>query len=220
MSLPKVLVMASQKGGVGKTCLSASLAVAAEQAGAGPVALIDLDPQQSLAEWWNRREAAFPQLVRLNGIPDLAGAIERCGERGSKLVVIDTPPSNTDTLRLVIEHADFVLIPSQDGLSDLNAIRHTVAMVREVQRPYAMALTFVNKRTTQYADAIKRLSRAGAIAAVISYRIIFKKADIDGRTVLEVEPGGPAAAEIAELWKFVGEEMGIIAKSKGEKALV
>ena len=68
MPRPTVIVLASQKGGVGKTALSAHLAVAAEMTGAGPVVLYDTDPQQSLAEWWRERDANTPQLAK-GGIP-------------------------------------------------------------------------------------------------------------------------------------------------------
>ena len=51
----RVLVFASQKGGSGKTTLSGHIAVEAERSGDGPVALIDTDPQGSLAKWWNAR---------------------------------------------------------------------------------------------------------------------------------------------------------------------
>ena len=40
----RVLAMASQKGGSGKTTLSGHLAVQAQLSGAGPVCLIDIDP--------------------------------------------------------------------------------------------------------------------------------------------------------------------------------
>ena len=50
-----ILTIASQKGGRGKTTLSAHLAVAAERAGVNPVAIVDTDPQGSLADWWNQR---------------------------------------------------------------------------------------------------------------------------------------------------------------------
>ena len=47
----KVLALASHKGGAGKTTLAAHLAIVADTAGAGPVAVIDTDPQGSLTDW-------------------------------------------------------------------------------------------------------------------------------------------------------------------------
>jgi chromosome partitioning protein len=60
-----VLVLASQKGGSGKTTLSGHLAIEAEQAGVGPVALIDCDPQGSLSDWWNSRVSPTPHFVKV-----------------------------------------------------------------------------------------------------------------------------------------------------------
>ncbi|MES2301155.1 MAG: ParA family protein, partial [Pseudomonadota bacterium] len=60
----RVLALASQKGGSGKTTLSGHLAVQAQRAGAGPVVLIDIDPQGSLSDWWNEREAEFPAFAQ------------------------------------------------------------------------------------------------------------------------------------------------------------
>ena len=56
----RTLVIASQKGGVGKTTIAGHLGVMAESQGAGPVALIDTDPQGSLSSWWNERQAEAP----------------------------------------------------------------------------------------------------------------------------------------------------------------
>ncbi|HSF29839.1 MAG TPA: ParA family protein [Candidatus Tectomicrobia bacterium] len=58
----RILAIASQKGGAGKTTLAAHLAVEAERSGAGPVAVVDTDPQGSLAAWWNTRDARLPSL--------------------------------------------------------------------------------------------------------------------------------------------------------------
>ena len=46
----KTVAILSQKGGTGKTTLAVHLAVAAERRDV-PVAVLDLDPQASAAEW-------------------------------------------------------------------------------------------------------------------------------------------------------------------------
>jgi chromosome partitioning protein len=51
----------AQKGGVGKTTLALHLAV--EAAKAGPVVIIDIDPQSSAAQWADSRMAKEPSVV-------------------------------------------------------------------------------------------------------------------------------------------------------------
>lgn len=219
MPKPTVLVLASQKGGVGKTALSAHLAVAAELAGAGPVILYDTDPQQSLAEWWRDRDADTPQLAR-GGIPELPETLARLGEAGAKLIVIDTPPALTEAIRSVIRHADFVLVPTQDGITDLKAIGRTVQLIRELDRPYAFALTFVKPGTSQATDAATALSKFGPLAGVVCHRMLFKTSFNDSRTAQEIEPKGKAAAEIGRIWDYLGKATGLISTTRTEKQYV
>lgn len=213
---PKVLVLASQKGGVGKTALSAHLAVAAEQGGFGPVVLYDTDPQQSLVRWFHDREADTPALAK-GGIAELPATLERLGAVGVRLVVIDTPPALTDAIRAVIEHADFVLVPTQDGKTDLAAIGSTVRLVRELDRPFAFALTFIKRGTVQATQAAMLLSKHGAMAGTVAHRMAFKTAFNDGRTALETEPKGKAADEVREIWTHVGEALGLVTSRTKEK---
>ena len=69
----RIIVLASRKGGSGKTTLAGHLAVQAELSGAGPVALVDADPQGSLADWWNLRTAAAPSFVQARLEPGQLG---------------------------------------------------------------------------------------------------------------------------------------------------
>ena len=75
-----IVVVASQKGGAGKTSLMRSLAVATHQAGHA-TALLDTDPQGSLTSWWNRREDQQPALVRIE-VADFAAGAERLAAAG------------------------------------------------------------------------------------------------------------------------------------------
>ncbi|MDB5741186.1 MAG: Cobyrinic acid ac-diamide synthase, partial [Alphaproteobacteria bacterium] len=81
------IVAASQKGGSGKTTLSGHLAVEASRAGAGEIALIDTDPQGSLAHWWNARQAPAPHFVKA-GILELDEALANLARAGIKIAVI------------------------------------------------------------------------------------------------------------------------------------
>ena len=91
----QVLTIASQKGGTGKTTLSAHLAVEAELAGAGPVAVVDTDPQGSLAAWWNTRVADTPLFAAVN-IAQIQEHLALLREQGINLVIIDTAPQRID----------------------------------------------------------------------------------------------------------------------------
>ena len=97
----RVLALASQKGGSGKTTLSGHLAVQAQRAGAGPVVLIDIDPQGSLADWWNEREAEYPAFAQTT-VARLASDLQVLRQQGFKLAVIDTPPAITDWIAMVM----------------------------------------------------------------------------------------------------------------------
>ena len=95
-----VLVLASQKGGAGKTTLSRHLAVEADRAGQGPVVLIDADPQGGLASWWNRRTADAPVFFA-SRLEDLPKHINQARAGGFNLVIIDTPPQATSLIAAI-----------------------------------------------------------------------------------------------------------------------
>ncbi|MCU0839592.1 MAG: ParA family protein, partial [Rhodospirillales bacterium] len=108
----RVVVFSSQKGGSGKTTLCGHLAVQAERSGAGPVAVIDTDPQGSLAAWWNAREAGTPRFAQAN-LDYLHGDLEQMRRAGIRLVFIDTPPAVTDTIARIVAYADLVVVPTR-----------------------------------------------------------------------------------------------------------
>ena len=117
----RVLALASQKGGSGKTTLSGHLAVQAQLAGAGPVVLIDIDPQGSLADWWNERETDLPAFAQTT-VARLASDLEILRQQGFKLAVIDTPPAITMAIQSVISVAELIVVPTRPSPHDLRAV--------------------------------------------------------------------------------------------------
>jgi chromosome partitioning protein len=210
--------LASQKGGAGKTTLAAHLAVAAEAAGAGPAVLMDLDPQGSLAAWWNAREAPMPALapVALAELPEKLAALRAAG---FKLAILDTPPAIGPTIRAVIAAADLVLIPVRPSPHDLRAVGSTVDLARAAGRPFAFAVTHAKPHSRLTVQAVAALSEHGAVSpALISDRVDFAGSMTDGRTVLETDPRGRSAAEIRELWAFAAPRLSTKARKQKQYA--
>lgn len=210
----KTIVLANQKGGVGKTTLAAHIAVAAERAGDGPCVLIDTDPQASLAAWWNGREAATPAFAPMT-LKELASKLEALGQAGYSYAFIDTPPAITESIRAVVAQADFVLIPTRPSPHDLRAVGRTVELILAAQRPFAFAVTQAKPNSRLTVQAMAALSEHGVVApAIVHDRVDYAASMIDGRTVLEIDPKGRSAAEMTELWAFVKARMHVVKKAR------
>jgi chromosome partitioning protein len=198
-----IIAVASRKGGSGKTTLAGHLAVAADRAEAGPVALVDTDPQGSLSDWWNARAAETPLFARTQ--PARLGAdIERMRGLGINLLVIDTPPAIEATILDVIRLVDLVLIPARPSPHDLRAAGATVELVQRLGKPLVFVLNGATPRARITAEAAMALSQHGTLApVVVHHRTIFAASMIDGRTVMEVPGDDRSSAEIAQLWDYL-----------------
>jgi chromosome partitioning protein len=205
----QVLAIASRKGGSGKTTLTGHLAVEAERQGIGPVAIMDIDPQGSLADWWNERQADTPSFVNTT-LETLEHDIDQLRESGVRLLVIDTPPAITRAIRDVIRVSDMVLIPTRPSPHDLRAVAATVAMVEESGKPLVFVLNAATPRARITNEAIVALSQHGPLApSIVHQRVDFASSMIDGRTVMEASTSGLAIAEIECLWKYLAIRLDI-----------
>jgi chromosome partitioning protein len=198
-----VVVLASQKGGSGKTTLAGHLAVEAERSGGGPVALIDTDPQGSLAKWWNARSSQAPFFAQV-ALHELADGIERLRMEGIRLIVIDTPPAVTSSIVEVVQHADLVLVPTRPSPHDLRAVGATVDLIQYQKKPLIFVVNSATPRTRITGEMAVALSQHGTVAPVtVHHRVDFAASMIDGRTVGEVDAACRSAQEVTALWQYL-----------------
>ena len=199
----RTLVLASQKGGVGKTTLAGHLAVMAEMQKAGPVALIDTDPQGSLSSWWNERQAETPLFASVD-TGNLTNHLKDLAKAGVKLAIIDTPPAVTDTIQQVLAVADLVLIPTRPSPHDLRAVGSTVELVEQAGKRMIFVVNGAAARAKITGEAAVALSQHGTVAPVTIYqRTDFAASMIDGRTVQEIDAKSRSAEEVGKLWSYV-----------------
>src|SRR5579885_3360529 len=202
-----IIAVTSQKGGSGKTTLAGHLAVAADRAGAGKVALVDTDPQGSLSEWWNARKAETPIFAR-TVTARLGTDIERMRSFGIDLLIVDTPTAIEATIAEVIRLADLVIIPARPSPHDLRAVGATVELVERLAKPLVFVLNGATPRARITSEAVMALSQHGTLAPIVIHqRTAFAASMIDGRTVMEVPDEARAANEIAMLWEYLSRRL-------------
>lgn len=203
----RVLAFTSQKGGSGKTTLSGHIAVQAELSGAGPVVMVDTDPQGSLTEWWNEREAPTPAFAQTN-ISRLLSDLDELREQGFKLAVIDTPPAITLAIQSVIAVSDLIVIPTRPSPHDLRAAGATVELADRTDKPFMFVVNGATPRARITSDAAIALSQHGTVAPItLHHRTEYASSMIDGRTVMEVNPNGKSAREVEDLWEYINDRL-------------
>ncbi|KAB1075749.1 nucleotide-binding protein [Methylobacterium planeticum] len=211
--MTRILTIASQKGGAGKTTLAASLSVAAAQGGERVVAL-DLDPQGSLWSWKTLRAAADPavdrvQLWELSQLPEILAALV---PRGVTLAVLDAGGQAAHASIAALRAADLVLVPARPSRLDLLATRPTIEALARLGMGDRLALVLNQcpsqhgARTLAFAERLKRL---GVLAEpTVNLRVDHQDALGLGLGVTEHAPGGKAADEIRRLWAWIRGRLG------------
>lgn len=207
----KTIAFVTQKGGAGKTTLAASLAVAAQEAGE-TVAVLDLDPQQSLTNWGNDRTADAPAVdyLEAGSIPQLPSILKALEGRGYTLVILDTAGIDSTGTHIAMQASDICLIPSRPTRMDLRATRVTYEAAIRMQRPFLFALNQCppQPNNPRAAEAAQALSMLGLIAEpLIMQRADHQDAFATGLGVTEYATDGKAAEEMRLLWTWLHKTM-------------
>lgn len=201
------IVLANQKGGVGKSTITAALGVSLEAIGKGPVVLIDTDSQQNLSKWWNRRESETPRFAGVQ-IGKLPAYLDDLKAAGVAAVVIDTQGAITADVRQVISCADLVLIPTRASAMDLDVIGDTVGMIEQSGKRMVFVINGAANRAGITGKTAVALSQHGTVAPSVLYqRTVWAECWLSGLVAQEVEPDGKVAVEVAELTAYILKQL-------------
>lgn len=200
----KIITIAQQKGGAGKTTMAAHLAAYWARA-RHKIAVVDIDPQGSLGQWYKVRQ----QTLGENGTGITYAAISGWRVRSEidrlrsthEIIVIDSPPHTDAEARTAIRAADLVVIPLQPSPMDVWATGATIAICKQEKVPVKMVLNRVHPQA-KITEAISG-DMIGLTGTRFGNRVAFAGSLLQGLGVTEYEPGSAAAEEVQALAKEI-----------------
>ncbi len=187
----KVIVIAHQKGGVGKSTIASNIAV--ELGKLYSVRVVDLDLQKSLTYFNNLRKSANLtqcDIVDVSSPKELKDLINN----NQDLLIIDAGGYDSDINRVAITGADILITPVSDSgieLVGLLSFRQILRDIRKI-RPDLQSHVLLNK-IHQWAnsslndifDFVKNNTEFTKFNSILRDRADYKKSFDSGKSVIE-----------------------------------
>ena len=202
--LSKVITIAQQKGGTGKTTLAVNLALAFIKYHDLKVAIIDTDPQGSLGKWFMiRSEKNISNNNLTFKTASLWGAQyeSKILKQDHDIVIIDTPPKIESDARPAIEASNLVLIPIAPSPVDFWATESIIEIAKKAKRKILIQINRANHRSkliSKTHEYIKSIN-ISATKTLIGHRQIFIASMGEGKTVVEKQRKSKAVEEIRNI---------------------
>lgn len=183
----KVITVAQQKGGAGKTTIAANLAVALSRMGR-KVVLLDTDPQGSLGRWFmTRRDAGEPGMEFSTA--SAWGVSYECDKlrTTADYVLVDTPPKIDSDLKPAIRESDLVIVPVSASQVDVWATEGVLDMAAREKAEVMVVLNRAKAGTRVALDVDNTLKALGVTRAssVLGHRVAFPETMGVGKGVME-----------------------------------
>jgi len=203
----RVITVAQQKGGSGKTTIAANLAVAFAKA-CKSVALLDTDPQGSLGRWFMTRHAAGLGEGIAFSTASAWGVTYECDKlrKSHDIILIDTPPKIDSDLRPALRESDLIIVPVAASQVDVWATEGVLELAKREDRPVMVVLNRVKSGTRVLAEVEAQVSGVDAMRAkpALGQRVAYADTLGHGRGVLE-RAKGAWTAEMTALAREVSK---------------
>ncbi|MEQ8822976.1 MAG: ParA family protein [Filomicrobium sp.] len=211
----------NSKGGVGKSSLVRALAVRAakdfppeNEDDSARVAVADLDPQQTVAQWWARRSQNVGwqagKVELLIGATTAQEVEDRLSysPHAFEYVFLDTPPGHLMEVEDVVRLSDIVLIPIRPDYDTVLASRDALAIQQNSGTPALAILTQCPTNALAFGETAREaLESVGVTVAKAgtTMRITWSKAFDTGKSPAELK--GVAGTEIDDIWREVANHV-------------
>ncbi len=204
--MSKIIAVANQKGGTGKTTTAIHLAYWLSQR--GQVLVVDADAQQSSTTWI---EDLNLQGEIINDPDELFDTVPQLGKQYD-FVVVDGPASMSETTRVILTRADLALVPCKPAGLDMHSSNRVIRLIRQARDlrggmpRAALFLNQAKKGTVLLREAQAALSNSGIalLDAVIYDRQVITDAPSQGQVVWQMS--GTAAKQAAKDFDLLFEE--------------
>lgn len=225
-----ITVLASRKGGVGKSTVVLNLAVALKSAGMD-LMLVDADPQRSIERWTESREQAgnLPQIpvVCLSGNITKNLAVQA---QKSERVLVDASGHDSVELRSALCCADLVIFPFRPSDLDLLTADYVCSLIEqaEIANPKLKAVAMLtqcttNARSNEVIQTREVLEAKGfrVLKSRLCDRKIYRDSVGEGRSASEMPKSSArtsAAQEVDNLVKEIESLLTGAGKEKGSRS--